>query len=108
VVARVFEVALLAGTFGVLFAGGRIRRVGALAAGGGLTMLAGGSMLTVAIFVLGGGFFTGIPPRYGLSLIPFLAVALAGSLGRPVAVWAIVALAVVSVGVLIVPLFLML
>lgn len=106
VVARVFEVALLVGTFGVLFAGGRIRR--ALAAGGGFTMLAGGSMLTVAIFVLGGGFFTGIPPRYGLSLIPFLAVALAGSLGRPVAVWAMVVLAVLSVGVVIVPLFLVL
>jgi hypothetical protein len=106
VVARLFEVALLAGTFGVLIAGGRIHRVGALAAGGGLTMLAGGSILTVVIFVLGRGFFSGIPPRYGLSLIPFLGVALAGSLKRPTAVSAIVGLAVVSGGVLIVHLLL--
>jgi hypothetical protein len=108
VVARLFEAALLAGTFGGLFAGSRIGRTVALAAGGGLTMLAGGALLTVAIFVLGGGFFTGIPPRYGLSLIPFLAVALAGSLRRPMAVWAAVVLAVVSVGVVVVPFFLVL
>jgi hypothetical protein len=101
VVARLFEIALLVGTFGVLLTRERIQPIGALAAGGGLTMLAGGSLLTVVIFVLGGRFFTGIPPRYGLSLIPFLNVALAGSLKRPAAVWAMVALAVLSAGVLI-------
>jgi hypothetical protein len=79
--------------FGPLLQGSFERRANAIAAAGALSMLGGGVLLFAANYLLFGTEF-GIPPRYGLSLIPALAAALVAYLTWR---WAIVVVGVFAV-----------
>jgi hypothetical protein len=75
---------------------GRRDEAEALGVVGGVAMATSGPLLAVANFVILGIYF-GIPTRYGLSLMPLLAVATGALLRRPVVLWAAGLLAAGSV-----------
>jgi hypothetical protein len=95
-VVKLTDWALLGTALGLAAFAGRGSRGEALAASVVVCMLATGPLLTLTTYVFQGAFY-GIPPRYGLSLMPALAACLALSLNK---VWVracVVSLAGVSV-----------
>lgn len=96
------NLALLAGVFGALLYERPHRPRTAIALSGGLVILSSGMALTLINYYLNSGTFITIPPRYGLSVLPFLFLALASALRRPAVSWTVGLLAVVSLGTVII------
>lgn len=91
----VFGILIVAACIWPLLAGTFRDRKDALAASGGLAMLVGGMLFATTNFVLFGATY-GISPRYGLSLVPALGLAVAGSLRWRGSVWAVGVLAALT------------
>jgi hypothetical protein len=91
------NLALLAAVFGAVLYERTIRPRAAVAFSGGLVILVSGIGLTLFNYFLNSHTFAGIPARYGISVLPFLFIALASALRRPLVTWAAGLLAVASV-----------
>jgi hypothetical protein len=93
---QLLNLGLLAAVFGAPLFDRRDRRRTVVAISGGLIILVSGTALTIANFYLNSGAYVAIPPRYGISVLPFLFVALASALRSPAPSRAAALLAVLS------------
>lgn len=94
---QLVNLSLVAAVFGAVFYGRRKSPRTAVATAGGLVILFAGMALTVFNYFFNSRTFAGIPARYGISVLPFLFIALASALRRPVVTWVAGVLAVASV-----------
>lgn len=102
---QVVNLALLAAVFGALLYERPGRSRTTLAISGALVILGSGMALTLLNYFLNSHTYDVIPARYGISVLPFLFIALASALRRPVVLWAagfLAAASVVTVGVALV------
>lgn len=96
-IGQIVNLVLLAAVFGAVLYERSIRPRTAVAISGGLVILGSGMALTVFNYLFNSGTYAGIPARYGISVLPFLFLALASALRRPVVLWAASLLAAASV-----------
>ena len=92
-------VLMVGATVGPVLRGSFSERRDRLAASAGITMLLGGVLLALASFGLYGRVT--VSPRYGISLIPVLAVALAAALRSRPALWGLGVLAAGQLGLIL-------
>jgi hypothetical protein len=90
---------MIGATVGPVLRGSFTERRDRLAASAGLTMLLGGVLLALASYALYGRVT--VSPRYGLSLIPVLAVALAAAIRSRAALWGLGVLASGQLGLIL-------
>lgn len=94
---QLVNLSLVAAVFGAVFYGRPRSPRMAVAIAGGLVILVAGMALTVFNYFFNSRTYAGIPARYGISVLPFLFVALASALRRPGVTWAAGLLAAASV-----------
>ena len=95
---QLVNLAFIAGSFGGMLGAGRPGPPRGMGVAAALAMVLGGIAFTLINYFVAGVFFP-IPPRYGLSLLPILGLALGAALERLPALLTIGALAAVSAGV---------
>jgi len=79
-IVRLLNLVLVVATFGAIVSTRSLGRSETIALSGAAILLVGGMGLTLSNYYLNSGIFVEIPARYGISLLPFLFVALAAML----------------------------
>lgn len=95
-VLQIVNLGLMAAAFGALLFEKHSRPTTLVAISGALVMLGSGAALTIGFFYLNSRAYVAIPPRYGISILPFLFLALASALRRSAVFWLVALLAVLS------------
>jgi hypothetical protein len=94
----VLDLLIILACFGPFFHVSQWTRVQTIAAATGITMLVGGVAFVLGNYFLNANIFVGIPPRYGLSLLPLAGLAIAELFERRSRPWIGTTLALVALG----------
>lgn len=97
-IAQLVSLGLLAAVFGAILFEHPNRPRTAVAISGGLVILGSGMALTIFNYLFNSRTYAGIPARYGISVLPFLFLALASALRRPAIFWTVALIAAASLG----------
>lgn len=95
-IVRLLNLVLIVATFGAVVTVRSLGRSETIALSGAAILLVGGMGLTLSNYYLNSGIFVEIPARYGISLLPFLFVALAAILRWGLTVFIVGVLAAAS------------
>jgi len=82
-IVQLVNLGLVAAVFGAILYGRPGHPQAAVGISGSIVILGSGAIFTIMNYVLNSGTYVAIPPRYGMSAIPFLFLGLASAVRRP-------------------------